>query len=286
MAAAAFPAEARLRIRGRRAHRALGDVDLTERLRAGDEAAFEAIYERYHSGLLAFCTHMLGSREEAEDVLQHVFVSAYQALRKSRGDMHLRAWLYTIARNRCMSELRTRRPHAAADGLDQLGVPVDGLPAEVQRRAALQEMVEDMQRLPAEQRAALVLFELGDHSHQEIAAVLGVRRDKVKALIFQAREGLLRARRARNMPCAEIRAEMASCGRRALQRSAVRSHVERCRGCEAYAADLRRQRAMLAAVLPVLPTAGLKSSVIESVLGGGVAAGGAGAAGGAALVAG
>ena len=87
------------------------DVDeyLVARLRAGDDAAFEAIYDRYARGVLAFCAHMLGNREAAEDALQLTFVSAFRALRGSDANVSLRPWLYTIARNRCLSELRTRR---------------------------------------------------------------------------------------------------------------------------------------------------------------------------------
>ena len=49
-------------------------------MRAGDDRAFELIFDRYHRGLLAFCTHMLGAREEAEDALQHTFMAAYRAM--------------------------------------------------------------------------------------------------------------------------------------------------------------------------------------------------------------
>ena len=88
----------------------LGQTDeyLVAQVRAGDDAAFEAIYDRYAGGMLAFCMHMLGSREAAEDALQLTFVSAYRALRGGDSNMSLRPWLYTIARNRCLSELRTR----------------------------------------------------------------------------------------------------------------------------------------------------------------------------------
>ena len=63
----------------------VGDDRLVARVRAGDDAAFEIIYDRYYRGLLAFCGHMLGSRQEAEDALQHSFASAYRALRGRRG---------------------------------------------------------------------------------------------------------------------------------------------------------------------------------------------------------
>ncbi|HEY8625411.1 MAG TPA: RNA polymerase sigma factor [Solirubrobacteraceae bacterium] len=257
-------------------------------VRAGDDAAFEAIYDRYAGGMLAFCMHMLGSREAAEDALQLTFVSAYRALRGGDSNMSLRPWLYTIARNRCLSELRTRRDavDVDVDGIAAVDRPsFDGLADQVQRRDELREMLADIQRLPADQRAALVLFELGDHSHNEIAVVLGVRREKVKALIFQAREALVRGRQARGRPCAEIRERLATVHGRVLSRSTTRAHIDRCPSCAAFEREVYRQRAALALILPVTLTGGLKASVLGSALGGGGAvAAGAGACGSGAVV--
>ena len=266
------------------------DEYLVAQVRAGDDAAFEAIYDRYAAGMLAFCMHMLGSREAAEDALQLTFVSAYRALRGGDSNMSLRPWLYTIARNRCLSELRTRRDavDVDVDGIAAVDRPsFDGLADQVQRRDELREMLADMQRLPADQRAALVLFELGDHSHNEIAAVLDVRREKVKALIFQAREALVRGRQARGRPCAEIRERLATLPGRVLSRSMTRAHIDRCPSCAAFEAEVRRQRGALALILPVTLTGELKASVLGSALGGGRAvAAGAGACGSGAVVSG
>jgi RNA polymerase sigma factor (sigma-70 family) len=259
-----------------------GDGELAERVRRGDEDAFEAIYDRYHRGLLAFCTHMLGDRDEADDALQHVFASAYEALLRSRGEINLKPWLYTIARNRCLSTLRARRDEVGGDGLETVGTLYDGLAPEVQRRVDLQEIVYDLQRLPGDQRAALVLAELGDCSHEEIASVLNVRREKVKALVFQAREGLMRARDARHAACADIRAEVANLDGRA-PRGATRSHVERCAACAAFSADVRRRRRLLAAIIPIVPSAGLKASILDMLRHGGDSGAGRAAAGGAVL---
>ena len=154
----------------------MGDDRLVTRVRAGDDAAFEIIYDRYYAGLLAFCGHMLGSRQEAEDALQHSFASAYRALRGGAGDIELRPWLYTIARNRCLSALRAQRAHVSADGLAADFGPFEGMSSQVQLRADLRELVDELQRLPDDQRAALVLFELGDESHAQIAAVLPASR--------------------------------------------------------------------------------------------------------------
>ena len=249
------------------------DEALVARVRAGDDAAFEQIFDRYHRGLLAFCRHMLGSREEAEDALQHTLLSAYRTLRADDREIQLKAWLYTIARNRCLSILRARREHAT---LADEPPAIEGLSAEVHRRADLQQLLLDLQNLPDDQRSALVLFELGDHSHDEIASVLGVRREKVKALVFQARESLLASRNARDTPCAEIREQLATLTGGALRRATLRRHVEHCPGCAVFESEVKRQRTAMAVLLPVVPTLGLKSSVLAAMTGasaGGAAAG-------------
>lgn len=286
MAATAVSLRSRRRPR-RVTLRPVGDDRLVARVRAGDDEAFEAIYDRYSRGLLAFCRHMVGSRQEAEDALQHSFASAYRALRGGDTAVELRPWLYTIARNRCLTVLRSRRDELCVDGAELDHRSLDGLPAQIALRDELRELVDDLQRLPEDQRAALVLFELGDHSHEEIAAVLEVRREKVKALVFQARAALLRARTARDASCLEIRELLATQPGALAPRGLERAHVDRCAGCTAFERDVRRQRKALAAILPVAPTVGLKASVLGFTLGGG---GGAaaltGAGGGATAVAG
>jgi RNA polymerase sigma factor (sigma-70 family) len=275
MAATAVPLRSRRGAR-RRARLRVGDERLVARVRAGDDDAFEAIYDRYYLSLLAFCRHMLGSRHEAEDALQHSFASAYSALRGGDGVEDLRPWLYTIARNRCLSALRAQREELCADELELRPKAFDGLAGEIQLRADLRDLVDDLQRLPEDQRAALVLFELGDQSHEQIAAVLGVRREKVKALVFQAREALLRARRARDEPCADVRERVATGD--VPRRSVLRGHIDRCPNCAAFEQEVRSQRAAFAAIMPVAPTVGLKASILAAMgCGSAAAVGGTGA---------
>src|ERR1700756_4000953 len=263
------------------------DDDLISRARAGDDEAFEAIYDRYARRVFAFCVHMLGSREEAEDALQLTFVSAYRALCRGGNSIALRPWLFTIARNRCLSMLRARRLPGAVDELDAFRLWRDDPQEHVQRREELREIVEDMQRLPLVQRAALVLFELGDHSHSEIAAVLGVRPAKVKALIFQARKGLVRGRQARDSSCVEIRERIATVRGKVLARGRTRAHIERCPACAAFEAEVRRQQAACVLIPAVALTAELKATVLHAALGGhaGIVAS-AGAGGGGAVLTG
>jgi len=279
---ASFSPAARLRAGPRsrlhpRLPRGRSDDALVARVRAGDERAFELVFDRYHRGLLAFCRHMLGSGDEAEDALQHTFMAAYRALRTSDRPIRLKAWLYTIARNRCLSILRARREQVA---FDEGHAATDGLAADVDRRAELRGLLADLEQLPEEQRAALVLFEMGDHSHDEIAEVLGVRREKVKALVFQARESLAGWRRARETPCVEIREQLATARGASLKRATLRRHVARCPGCAEFESEVRHQRAAMAALLPVVPAAGLKAAVLGAIGAGAGSAGGGGSVAG------
>src|SRR3712207_3707396 len=169
---------------------ALGDERLVEQVRRGNDAAFEAIFDRHHRGILAFCRHMLASVEEAEDAVQHTFVQAYDSIRRGDRELKLKPWLYAIARNRCISMLRARREQPA----ELHDVPTAGLSEEVQKRSELRALLADIRELPEDQRAALVLSEVGDLSHGDIADVVGCPVSKVKSLVFQARSSLLETR--------------------------------------------------------------------------------------------
>src|SRR4051812_22894381 len=252
--------------------RAAPDERLAARVRAGDESAFEVIYDRYHRELLAFCRHMVGTREEAEDVLQHVMVAAHRQLFSGPETVALRPWLYAVARNRCLSVLRARRESTSLDAVAEPTAEGLAVAARVEQREDLQAMLGDLARLPDEQRAALLLSELGALSHDEIAEALGVRQAKVKALVFQAREALSGWRAARDADCAHIREELSVARGGVLRRGPLRKHLEVCEGCRAFNAEVKRQRAAMAMLLPVLPTVALKANVLGAVAAGGSAA--------------
>jgi RNA polymerase sigma factor (sigma-70 family) len=280
MEASAVPREAAaggLGLLAPRLLRAATDTRLVALVRQGQPAAFEAIYDRYHRPIMSFCRHMLGDPEEAADAVQHTFTSAYTAITGSGKTLLLRPWLFTIARNRCYSVLRARREYPAGD----LAEPAtEGLAAQVQRREDLRQLLVDMRELPDEQRAALVLAELGALSHNEIGTTLGVPPAKVKALVFQARESLIASRSARDTDCSEIRRELANGRGAALRRANLRRHLRQCQGCREYRSAVQRQRRSLAAIIPVAPVVGLKETILGATSGGTGAAGAATTGGG------
>jgi RNA polymerase sigma factor (sigma-70 family) len=249
-----------------------GDDQLVDRVRDGDDAAFEVIYERHVPGILSFCRHLLADPDEAEDAVQHAFAAAHRELVTGHRELQLKPWLYSVARNRCLSIIRARRAHSEADP----EVSTAGLHDEVEQRADLRQMLSDLGDLPTDQRAALVLSELRDLSHAEIAQVLDVPESKVKGMVFRARSGLIERREAREADCEEIRAELAVARRGGLRRGRLRHHLKGCPGCTAYLEEVRSQRRAMLLLLPVVPSVGLKRGVLAAA---GIGGGGGAAAG-------
>jgi RNA polymerase sigma factor (sigma-70 family) len=240
------------------------DARLIERVRNGDSQAFEQIYARYQPEILSFCRHLTGQREDAEDAVQHTFLSAYSQLVESEGKVELRPWLFTVARNRCLSLLRARGVRGV-ESLTDSARSVDGLASEVERRQELRDLVTDLGRLPEPQRAALLLSQVDSMSHGEIGAVLGVAPEKVKALVFQARSSLVATREAREAPCSDVRSQITTARGAALRRRTLRRHIHECQGCREFETELLRQRHNLDVLLPVIPTAGLHRAVLDAL---------------------
>src|SRR3954466_4094760 len=153
--------------RSRRFVRSNSDEGIVALVRAGESCAFEALYDPYTPGLLSYCRHLLGSLDEAEDAVQHTFLAAHRALLADDRPIHLKAWLYAIARNRCLSMLRARREAVPLEGLHEPSTDGLAVADAVERREELEELLGDLARLPDDQRAAVVLAEVGDLSHDE-----------------------------------------------------------------------------------------------------------------------
>ena len=177
------------------AYRTASDEQLVALVRAGDARAFDAIHERYEARLQAYARQLLGgAHHDAEEVVQDAFVRALRALRSDDREMALKAWLYTIVRNRALDVLR--RPVRTTDLelhapvlRDACADPHD----QVMRADDLRHLVGELKRLPERQRVALVAHELGGASHESIARRLNVSVGGSKALVCRARAGLGRA---------------------------------------------------------------------------------------------
>ncbi len=259
-----------------------GDGRLIAMARGGNAGAFETIVDRYQGRLLGFCRQMLGSTEDAEDVLQEVFVNAYRAMLADEREINLRPWLYRIARNRCLNHLR--KPTAdAQESMDMVPIVEAATTAEkVHNREEFRQLLSDVGKLPETQRSALLLREMDAMSYEEIAAAMETSVPSVKSLLVRARISLAEASQARRLTCGEVRLELAEAAE-GLRKVAgpVRRHVRDCDECADFRAQIRSNDKAMAALFPGSPLLALKAFVVSKLgLGGagGGATGGAGAA--------
>jgi RNA polymerase sigma factor (sigma-70 family) len=267
------------------------DEQLLALFRTGSEDAFRAIHDRYRQRLFAYVRQMLcaGPRQDAEDVLQDVFVRAYGALRIDDREINVRAWLYRVAHNRCIDHLRRPVP-PAADLFDLARKPLHDPLEEAMRREDLARLVADIARLPEQQRSALLMREIDGMTYVDLAAALDVTVPAVKSLLVRARIGLVEAAEARDADCADIRVDLLDAYDRGVKASSrARRHMRGCDACTEYRAALRGMRRSFAALSPA--GAGPLAMAVAKLLGvgsagGGAAAGGSAAAGGGAVAAG
>jgi RNA polymerase sigma factor (sigma-70 family) len=257
------------------------DDQLVALFRMGYDEAFRAIHDRYRQRLFAYTRQMLGgSRSDAEDALQDVFLRAYGALRHDDRPVTLRAWLYRVAHNRCIDHLRRPVP-AAAEVFELSRTPPHDPPDETERREDLRRLVQDVQRLPEQQRSALLMRELDGLSYAELADALRTSIPAIKSLLVRARMGLVEAGEARDTACADIRSELTlahSRGVRASGRS--RRHLRDCQGCREYRRAMRTVDQRLGALGP---GGGGPLATLAKLLGIGGASSGAAAGAGAGM---
>lgn len=267
-----------------------GDERLIVMARNGNAGAFETIVDRYQGRLLGFCRQMLGSTEDAEDVMQEVFVNAYRAMLADSRDINLRPWLYRIARNRCLNHLR--KPTAdAQESMDAVPVVEAASTAEkVHNREEFRQLLSDVGKLPETQRTALLLREMDAMSYEEIAQTMDTSVPSIKSLLVRARISLAEASQARQLTCGEVQLELAEAAEGLRKMSGpARRHVRDCDQCADFRSVIRSNDKVLAAIAPAGPLVLLKSFILSKLgLGGagGSATTGAGASAGAGATAG
>jgi RNA polymerase sigma factor (sigma-70 family) len=259
------------------------DERLIALTRRGHQGAFEALVQRYQPRLLAFCRHMLGSQEDAEDVLQEVFTAAYNAMLGDDRPINARPWLYRIARNRSLNHLRRQQP-AGQDSMDVFerdgGISTADT---VHKREEFRQIVADVGELPETQRTALLLREIDALSYDQIAEAMDTTVPSVKSLLVRARVSLAEAAEARLLTCAEVRVELGQVAEGLTRTTApVRRHLKVCDRCRTFRGELRKTTRALAAVYPLGPMIFLKKLWVAKVGVGGAGAAGAAATGGAA----
>ena len=169
---------------------------LVARCRAGDLDAFGEVYALYERQVFRYAYHLLGHREDADDIKQETFVKAYQAIGRFRNDASLQTWLLKICGNLCRDRMKSwerRNVHYDA-GLHAEEWHDESRRADPHVQAERAQTTEivlcALRGLPAPQREIIVLHDLEELSYQEISAILGCSAVSAKLRVFRARRML------------------------------------------------------------------------------------------------
>lgn len=244
--------------------RLASDRNLANRISGGDSAALTELFRRYHQPIYRFCAAMVGP-EEAKDALQNVMTKAMTSMPDNE-DFEMKAWLYRVARNECLDQLRSGRRGETGLAADrQADVSGLGDPHRTAvSRERLDRLVEDIGDLPEKQRATLVMRELSGLPYSEIAAALNTTETAAKQLVYEARLSLQQADVGRNLDCAEIRESISGNDRRRLRSRKVRAHLKSCRGCEHFEKAITARRTGFQSLAPALP-AGIAAGLLGGI---------------------
>lgn len=174
------------------------DVQLMLALRAGDESAFDVLFQRWSAPLLRYLERMLRDAASAEELVQEAFLRLYRARERYQPDARFSTWLFTIANRLALNELRRprhRSPHQSTDD-DGDGAPLvlaaeqAGVDDVVNARRVGKSVEQALGTLPERQRAALWLTAVEGLSYAEVAVSLETTEKSVKALVHRARAAL------------------------------------------------------------------------------------------------
>lgn len=178
------------------------DVALMRRVKRGDREAFAELVNKYRQPILNLIFRMVHDAAEAEDLAQTAFVQVFRFARRYRENARFSTWLFTIARNLCLNELRRRARHPAEslEGLSDRAAdaaprpredPSSPLPPDALLQTELEELLQrTLDTLPPNQRLAVLLCRDEDLSYEDISRILGCSLSATKSLIHRGRETL------------------------------------------------------------------------------------------------
>ena len=232
------------------------DHELVRAVRRGEENAFEELFSRYRERIRSYATGILADFDRAEDITQEVFISALGRLRETERPIAFKPWIYQIAKNACIDELRrTRRSpevpldqgHEASEARGDLDSHEPGPEVALERKQQLDDLCGALRGVSDLHHRILVLRELEGLSYSEIGACLEMSRPMVESTLFRARRRLAeeyqelisgdRCERTRALIDAsrgQIPRRLGTRERRRLVR-----HIAHCQTCRRHAALAR-----------------------------------------------
>jgi len=180
----------------------MNEIQLIQKIATGNHLAFQTLVDRYQALVINTCYHLLGNRQDAEDVAQEVFIKVYREAKGFRGESKISTWLYRIAVNLSLNWHRRQKWDRYLD-IFAFWKVAEGEPASLgeipeeerpDRRLENEErrgiLLKALELLPGRQRAAIILHKFEGLSYREIAEVLGTSLASVESLIHRAKLNL------------------------------------------------------------------------------------------------
>ncbi|WP_240224336.1 RNA polymerase sigma factor [Rheinheimera hassiensis] len=166
------------------------DESLIAKALNGDQSAWQQLVNRHQSALFYFGLRLLGSREDANDLLQDVLMVLCRNLGQYRGDSSFKSWLFGIANYRAMDMLRRRKYSDNDDELAEMPADSPGLPEQLASDRQQKQVQQQLRSLPAEQRLVLELKFYQQFTFDEIASQLAISSNTVKSRFYAALDKL------------------------------------------------------------------------------------------------
>jgi RNA polymerase sigma-70 factor (ECF subfamily) len=166
----------------------LSDLELIQGLHQGSNEAFAQVYERYSEGVYVYCAKILIDRQRAKDVVQETFLKIRQSSCQIRQGESFKSWIFRIARNECLMEIRRHRRNSQLDlnSVWQEETPHDRY-VDLERTEIVNGLLDSLKH---DYREVLILRAYEDLSYAEIAAITGDTESSVKSRIFKARKAM------------------------------------------------------------------------------------------------
>jgi RNA polymerase sigma factor (sigma-70 family) len=249
------------------------DHDLVAAVRRGEDSAFEQLFARYRTRIWTYASRILGDADRAEDVTQEVFISVLRRLGNTERPIAFKPWVYQIAKNACIDELRrTRHSHEVPfdhereveNRTEEVFSSAPGPDVAIESKQQLEDLRGAFRGVSDLHRRILVLRELEGLSYSEIGNQLGMSRPVVESTLFRARrrlaeeyEELMSGRR-----CQSTRAVIDGSEGRTLRRLGVREtrqmsrHLSHCEPCRRHAVLAQGAGVLAAGALVLRKSAG------------------------------
>jgi RNA polymerase sigma-70 factor (ECF subfamily) len=173
------------------------NIKLMERVKEGDDSAFEEIVSRNYQSVYKLANRFLLDSGEAEDITQEVFLRVFKASKTYQPTAKFSTWLYTITKNLCFNEIRKRQSvniqSIEDEMMPELSAKDDSMDLKLEQKEVRIKVLEAVRALPPNLRIAIILLKYHDLSYEEVAKILGCTINAVKLRVHRAKDFLAKS---------------------------------------------------------------------------------------------